>query len=111
MALRLLVGRVCGVSVRGVPAGVSCSSSFSSRLNASCTSVSFSVQDHDDFTQRVINSQLPVLIDFHAQYVQETAADHSQPSLKHMTNMIRTQSAACLLSLIESVYPVKALLV
>lgn len=29
--------------------------------------VSFNVQDHEDFTERVINSQLPVLIDFHAQ--------------------------------------------
>uniref|UniRef100_A0A3Q3WH21 Thioredoxin domain-containing protein n=1 Tax=Mola mola TaxID=94237 RepID=A0A3Q3WH21_MOLML len=28
--------------------------------------VSFNVQDHEDFTERVINSQLPVLIDFHA---------------------------------------------
>ncbi len=86
MAFRLLVRRVCGVSVRDLqrlPAGVWCSSSFSSRLNtsqpllslprllplSSCRSVSFNVQDHDDFTERVINSQLPVLIDFHAQYV------------------------------------------
>lgn len=31
--------------------------------------VSFNVQDHEDFTERVINSQLPVLIDFHAKWV------------------------------------------
>ncbi|KAI2666877.1 Thioredoxin, mitochondrial [Labeo rohita] len=88
MAFRLLVRRVCGVSVRDLqrlPAGViSCSSSFSSCLNtsqpflsrslphrlplSSSRSVSFNVQDHEDFTERVINSQLPVLIDFHAQW-------------------------------------------
>ncbi|XP_059418625.1 thioredoxin, mitochondrial [Carassius carassius] len=81
MAFRLLVRRVCGVSVRGlqrVPPGVSCSSglnapqpflSFPRLLPlSSCRSVSFNVQDHDDFTERVINSQLPVLIDFHAQW-------------------------------------------
>ncbi|XP_056144703.1 thioredoxin, mitochondrial [Lampris incognitus] len=30
--------------------------------------VSFNVQDHDDFTERVINNELPVLVDFHAQW-------------------------------------------
>ncbi len=57
MALRLLVRRVCGVSVRDLQ-----------RVPASRRSASFNVQDHDDFTDRVINSQLPVLVDFHAQY-------------------------------------------
>ncbi|KAJ3601281.1 hypothetical protein NHX12_032254 [Muraenolepis orangiensis] len=33
-----------------------------------CRASSFNVQDHDDFTARVINSQLPVLVDFHAQW-------------------------------------------
>ncbi|XP_049602097.1 thioredoxin, mitochondrial [Syngnathus scovelli] len=30
--------------------------------------VSFTVQDNEDFTERVVNSELPVLIDFHAQW-------------------------------------------
>ncbi|XP_067284784.1 thioredoxin, mitochondrial [Pseudorasbora parva] len=81
MAFRLLVRRVCVVCVRDlqrVPASVS---SFSSRVGSSPPlfsrplpqlssrrSVSFNVQDHEDFTDRVINSQLPVLVDFHAQW-------------------------------------------
>ncbi|KAK9978601.1 hypothetical protein ABG768_020345 [Culter alburnus] len=89
MAFRLVVRRVCRVSVRdfsSLSVTVSRSSSFSSCLSASratqpllsrslprlplasSRSVSFNVQDHDDFTERVINSQLPVLIDFHAQW-------------------------------------------
>ncbi|XP_051569509.1 thioredoxin, mitochondrial-like [Myxocyprinus asiaticus] len=86
MASRLLVQRVCCVLVRDLcrrPISVTCSSSYSSSLTtsaaaqpflsralprSSCRSVSFNVQDHDDFTERVINSQLPVLIDFHAQW-------------------------------------------
>lgn len=36
-------------------------------LTSSRRRVSFSVQDQDDFTERVVNSELPVLVDFHAQ--------------------------------------------
>ncbi|XP_051571834.1 thioredoxin, mitochondrial-like [Myxocyprinus asiaticus] len=79
MASRILMQRVCCVLVRDLRGSSSYSSSltasatvqpFLSRtvLRSSCRSVSFNVQDHDDFTERVINSQLPVLIDFHAQW-------------------------------------------
>ncbi|XP_074552785.1 thioredoxin, mitochondrial [Halichoeres trimaculatus] len=36
--------------------------------HTSCRGVSFNVQDQEDFTDRVINSDLPVLVDFHAQW-------------------------------------------
>lgn len=68
-----------------LPVAISSSSSYSSSLNPSprpqpllscarslplisCRAVSFNVQDQDDFTERVINSDLPVVIDFHAQW-------------------------------------------
>lgn len=95
MAHRLLLRRICTVGlkdVRGLSASTTraASSCFStsvqsaaprvSFLSASRTlprslphtsrrEVSFNVQDQEDFTERVINSQLPVLIDFHAQWV------------------------------------------
>lgn len=92
MATRLLVRRIWSVSVKDfhrLPAAASLSSSslLSSRssLNTSAHTqsfltprslslsahrcISFNVQDNDDFTERVINSDLPVLVDFHAQYV------------------------------------------
>lgn len=95
MAHRLLLRRICTVGVkdvRGLSASTTraASSCFStavqsaaprvSFLSASRTlprslphtsrrQVSFNVQDQEDFTERVINSQLPVLIDFHAQWV------------------------------------------
>ncbi|XP_072530643.1 thioredoxin, mitochondrial [Salminus brasiliensis] len=88
MATRLIARRIWSASVkdfRRLPAAVSSSSSYSSSLSpsprpqsllsrsrslplVSCRSVSFNVQDNEDFTERVINSDLPVVIDFHAQW-------------------------------------------
>ncbi|KAK1877840.1 Thioredoxin mitochondrial [Dissostichus eleginoides] len=89
MAHRLLVRRFWTLSskdLRCLP--VSSSSSFSTSLQSSRVpvlsrsrslprslalaslrrAVSFNVQDHDDFDVRVIKSELPVLVDFHAQW-------------------------------------------
>ncbi|XP_066531231.1 thioredoxin, mitochondrial [Hoplias malabaricus] len=88
MATRLLARRIWSVSVkdfRRFPVAVSSSSLYSSSPNPSlrpqhflsrtCSlplisyrGVSFNVQDQEDFTERVINSELPVVIDFHAQW-------------------------------------------
>ncbi|KAL6460647.1 hypothetical protein MHYP_G00306130 [Metynnis hypsauchen] len=88
MATRLLARRIWNISVkdfRRLPVASSSCSSYSSSLSTSprpqhflsrsrsfplisCRGVSFNVQDHDDFTERVINSELPVVIDFHAQW-------------------------------------------
>uniref|UniRef100_UPI003AAFDDC2 thioredoxin, mitochondrial n=1 Tax=Centroberyx gerrardi TaxID=166262 RepID=UPI003AAFDDC2 len=87
MAHRLLVRRIW--TLRHLPASTTTSSSFSTSLQSatprlsflspsrtlprslphtSRREVSFNIQDHEDFTERVINSELPVLIDFHAQW-------------------------------------------
>ncbi|KAJ8404194.1 hypothetical protein AAFF_G00339670 [Aldrovandia affinis] len=86
MAHRLLVRRIWNLPVRDLrsttffaPSSLcvstaplpSHSPSLSLARSLSVTSsrhASFSVQDHDDFTERVINSSLPVLVDFHAQW-------------------------------------------
>ncbi|XP_060760374.1 thioredoxin, mitochondrial [Neoarius graeffei] len=85
MATRLLVRRIWAVSVkdfRRLPAITSLLSSsrtpsfhaqsfLSASRSLSLSShrcISFNVQDHDDFTKRVINSDLPVLVDFHAHW-------------------------------------------
>ncbi|XP_077415720.1 thioredoxin, mitochondrial [Vanacampus margaritifer] len=94
MAHRLLVRRIWTLSAKEIhylPASSTAiaSTSFSTSLQPSSSRVSFLspshalprslphttrrqvtfiVQDNEDFTERVINSQLPVLIDFHAQW-------------------------------------------
>ncbi|CAL9693498.1 unnamed protein product [Knipowitschia caucasica] len=89
MAQRLLFRRIWMVTTKDLsaPSASVASSSFSTSLHPSskhgpflrptrtlpCSLpfhrlVSFNVQDHDDFTERVINSELPVLVDFHAQW-------------------------------------------
>ncbi|XP_053299539.1 thioredoxin, mitochondrial [Pleuronectes platessa] len=94
MAHRLLLRRIWTLSskeIRCLPSSTAsvASSSFSTSLQSNTArvfllspsrtaprslphtfsrAVSFNVQDHDDFTERVINSELPVLVDFHAQW-------------------------------------------
>ncbi|KAG9343920.1 hypothetical protein JZ751_013307 [Albula glossodonta] len=91
MAHRLLIRRIWNLPVRELRCPPLCASpSFPAPICASAAapapsrspslslprslsvtsrrSVSFSVQDHEDFTERVINSSLPVLVDFHAQW-------------------------------------------
>ncbi|XP_014059049.1 thioredoxin, mitochondrial isoform X1 [Salmo salar] len=89
MAHRLLVRRIWTLSVKDLRCLPAPTSSFSTSLRSSttplsflspkrtlprslphtsCREVSFIVQDHEDFTEKVINSELPVLIDFHAQW-------------------------------------------
>ncbi|XP_061087795.1 thioredoxin, mitochondrial-like [Conger conger] len=90
MAYRQLVRRVWALSVRDLRCfPVSTSAFISPRGSPSATwqparspsltlsrslsltparHVSFNVQDADDFTERVINSDLPVLVDFHAHW-------------------------------------------
>ncbi|XP_064842587.1 thioredoxin, mitochondrial-like [Oncorhynchus masou masou] len=89
MAHRLLVRRIWTLSVKYLRCLPASTSSFSTSLRSSTTplsflspkhtlprslphtsrrEVSFNVQDHEDFTERVIKSELPVLIDFHAQW-------------------------------------------
>ncbi|KAM6966560.1 thioredoxin, mitochondrial [Tautogolabrus adspersus] len=95
MAHRLLVRRIWTFSTKDIrclqasTAATASSSSYSPSLQSatsrvsflapsrslprslphtSSRGVSFNVQDQEDFTDRVINSDLPVLVDFHAQW-------------------------------------------
>lgn len=79
MAHRLFIHRLWNVTVKEIHCFAASTSSYKNGIfftsaSNSITRVShrrssFSVQDKDDFTERVINSKLPVLIDFHAQWV------------------------------------------
>lgn len=93
MAHRLLIRRLWNFTVKDfhcLSASTATSSSFPVMLQSTKNGVfflsashpitlmshrraSFNVQDKEDFTERVINSQLPVLIDFHAQWVLQGA--------------------------------------
>ncbi|XP_029014638.1 thioredoxin, mitochondrial [Betta splendens] len=55
-------------SLRSAAHRVSFLSSSRSLTRSSQRKVSFNVQDQEDFTERVVNSELPVLVDFHAQW-------------------------------------------
>lgn len=94
MAHRLLVRRIWTYTTKDIrclraSAAAATSSSFSTSLQSatsraaflapsrtlprslphtSCRGVTFNVQDPEDFADRVINSDLPVLVDFHAQW-------------------------------------------
>ncbi|MBN3298252.1 THIOM protein, partial [Amia calva] len=58
---------LCPSALSSIHLSLSSSSSRSLSLSAR-HGVSFNVQDGEDFTERVVNSSLPVLIDFHAQW-------------------------------------------
>lgn len=86
MAYRQLVRRVWALSVKDLrcfpvstsafvpscgppcpPCRLARSPSSRSLSLTSARHVAFNVQDTEDFAERVINSDLPVLVDFHAQ--------------------------------------------
>lgn len=79
MAYRLMVRRIWNLPVKDLRCPHLCAPTLLPRSTSPALSrplsvtarqnVSFSVQDHEDFTERVINSNLPVLVDFHAQCV------------------------------------------
>ncbi|XP_013864336.1 thioredoxin, mitochondrial [Austrofundulus limnaeus] len=91
MAHRLLLRRVWTLSVKDFRCPPSCTATMASSYSTSLHSVprrvsflatsrtrplhhtprrevSFNVQDNEDFTERVVNSELPILVDFHAQW-------------------------------------------
>lgn len=79
MAHRLFIRRLWNVTVKEIHClaastatssyknGIFFISASNSMTRVSHRRSSFNVQDKDDFTERVIKSKLPVLIDFHAQ--------------------------------------------